>query len=315
MIGARRLSAAICVVFATSLAHAQEGITHPSESELKNPSSGKGLCTSENEKSMFYQNYCLAIKEQLQKPCTQQLVQEIRKRFINDPSVQDKESFSGRLSCRGMHEASKSQEKFENILLQFFASVAAAESGQREYANLDNFAKADNAGKKGGLFNLSEDIIKDEKFECGCKNINSTGDGKDLTVNDAHLQATCATYVALYYAQKHGSLFGGNRKSKSKNCSHGSSSQNLEYDEPHGAACAFRSLQEIERPPNAGDPPKQPGKYQSTFYAPDLRMIDAKTANYCEKNLDDKGNIKPDGSFTLPAQQGPIQGVPGRGNR
>ncbi len=310
MKGARRLFAGLCVVFAASGAHAQPGITHPSESELKNPSTGTGLCTSENEKSMFYQNYCLAIKEQLAKPCTKQIVEDIRKKMINDPSVQDKGGFSGRLSCRGMYEASKSQEKFENILLQFFASISSAESGQREYANLDNFAKADNSGKKGGLFNLSEEIIKDEKFECGCKNVNSTGSGNDLTVNDAHLQATCATFVALYYAQKHGALFGGNRKSGSKNCSHGSNQQSVEYDEPHGASCIFKSLQEIERPPGAGDPPKQPGKYQSTFNAPDLRMVDAKTANYCEKNLDDKGNIKPDGTFQLPAQQGPIQGVP-----
>lgn len=287
-----------------------QGISQPSESELKNPSTTTGLCTSDNEKSMFYENYCLAIKEQFDQQCTKDLIEKLRKRFIGEQPAQDTRGFDANLNCENFREAAKSQDKFENILLQLFASVSAAESAQREYAGLERAAQASNEGKKGGLFGLTDEIINDEKFSCGCQNRNSKGDGKNLTVNDGHLQATCATYVALYWAEKHGKLFGGIQKDSSKNCRHGVTELQLETNEPHGAACIFKSLQDIEPPPGQTQPQRrQPGQHQSMFNAPDLRMVDSKVANYCKANIDSRGNFR-NGVFTLPAGSGTPRGVP-----
>lgn len=289
MKGARRLSAALCVVFATSLAKAQEGITHPSEAELKSTSSTRGLCTSDNKETMFYKNYCASIKEQLQKPCAQDLIKKMRARLMGQQPQNDNRSFyfGGRFNCeRADLAVKKSPQNFEMLIMEYMAAIAIAESGHREYQSLDNFAKADNAGKQGGLFNLKEEWIKDPKFECGCKNINSTGDGKDLTVNDAHLQATCATYVALYWAEKHGTFASGERKSTSKNCQHGTKPDD-EDEGPKGAACIFKSLQETPRPPNA---PPLPDNQR--YNNPNLDFVAKKMKNYCEKNIGENGTPK-----------------------
>ncbi len=300
MKGARRLFAGLCVVFVSSFANAQMP-TEITEGELLSPGSMKGLCTTDSEKSMFFENYCKSIQEQLAKPCTQDLIKGLRAQLLSqDPQGR---YFSVSIKDCRHHEESikKDQKNFENIILQFMATLAIAESKHREYAGLVNDKMADNSGKKGGLFNLSDEILKDEKYKCGCENINSTGEGKDLTVNDAHLQATCATYVALYWANKHGRLYGGDRKSGSKNCQPGSTRDNLDYSEPMGAACIFKSLQEIPRAP--GQPPRKPTDLAD---APELNRIELKMKNYCDKSIRPNGSID-DGRMYRGADTGEVR--------
>ncbi len=268
---------------------AQPGITHPSESELRAPTTSKGLCTSDNKESQFYQTYCLAIKEQLGKPCSQDLIKKMRDRFLNQQAANDPRTFGGfgHLACPGEHQAlKKNPQSFETILMEMMAAIAISQSGQREYANLSNAARADNSGKQGGLFNLKEEWIKDEKYECGCKNINSTGEGKDLTVNDAPLQATCATFIALYWAEKHGTFLNGGNKNIAKNCQH-ANNQDPDYSGPVGAACIFENLRETD-PPNP-PPPFDPNREKNN---PELNFVHRKIKTWCEKNITPNGDMR-----------------------
>lgn len=288
----------LCFLSGAEAVRAQEGIPNPSESELINPSSMSGLCTSENKGSMFYENYCLAIQEQLNKDCTKELVKNLRQQYLG--KAKDNKSFSAFGKCENSYSAiEKNEQAFENLILQFMADLAIAESKHREYNNLEHAKMADNSAKQGGLFNLTQNMIQDEKYKCGCENINSKGDGKDLTVNDAHLQATCATYIALYWADKHGELYGGNKKASSKNCQPNSTRGSLD-EGPIGAACIFKSLQEIDL--KLG----QTRKPDDEANSPELNMIEKKVINYCKKSISPDGTVN-DGKMYLGAPTGPVR--------
>jgi hypothetical protein len=267
--------------------------------EMQNATNTKGLCIPDNKCATdgkvsnpddigcFYdKGYCKALYEALtnEKSCVAKKLEEVRKRLLNETSglsqaqiqAQNKDGMSyGGLSCdskdqKSITDVAKKKEMFAFLVMQLMSSVAIEESGWTE-KKPGGGDKAESAAAKG-VFNLTRDQMKDEKYACACKEMVGVGDARstpefeDNWPLDAPHSLVCGTYMALHHAAEDGTLFSGSSEKD----------PNTGKDSLKGASKIFKSLQEPPQTATEPDPenPKQP-----------KNRIAKKIDNYCKKNV------------------------------
>lgn len=202
-----------------------QGFCVPEAQQKKKMTCDKGS-GEENIDDYVKDGYCESIRETLEKPCVADLVEKLRKRFLDENNPDESKHLDLRISCTpkaanaanendrvSTTELAKDPKKFKEMIVQFMAMNGVLGSDQDVCAGVKDGPKnpQESAGNEPmGILKLKSKDMNDEKYSCGCKFTNEDDSG----AADGHRSMVCGTYMALYWADKDGTLFDGGSKKK-----------------------------------------------------------------------------------------------------
>ena len=279
--------------------------------DYHNPKDAWGLCTDENKGQQFMEvGLCLSLWEQLHSGCTQKLVEKIRQHILadNDPNQPgDKPAFELGFSCQNggapdtkpqLPEIAKNPEQFTFLLMQFFAAIAVQES---DWNVLDKVPQGNEplpAGENMGVLDLNLQDMTKPDYSCGCTDkvitcpngSGSEGSGGTDTVpgpcpgpSDGHHSMICGEYMALYWADKDGQLFGGKYGKMNDPRNRAKSDKPSKAAEPDASDDGPKGATRIW--PDLGDNPK------SVVLKSNTEFVQGKMDAFCKKGVAGQTNI------------------------
>lgn len=198
-----------------------QGLCVPEGQQKKKMSCDKGS-GEESIDDYVKDGYCESLREILEKPCVNDLVEKLRKRYLGQADQKDHKSFSFDVACSpkdatenngSTRELAKDPKKWKEMIVQFMAANAILGSDQDVCAGVKDSPKNPQgvAGDEPvGILKLKSKEMNDEKYSCGCKFTNED----DAGAADGHRSMVCGTYMALYWAEKDETLYEGGSKIK-----------------------------------------------------------------------------------------------------